>query len=305
MNPSIPNTLPRSRKTTTLNRLLEPYFYVAPGVLLILLVTLVPLLVGLSYSFQHMVVFDPQNTGFVGLDNYRAIASDPLFWNALFNTLRWTVSSLFFQVLLGLGLALLLRAPFAGRGLYQALVFLPWAVPAFLSGFTWKWLFDSKMGPFSGLLLGLGIIHEPLNILGDPALALWGVVIANIWFGVPFFAITLLAALQAIPLEQYEAASLDGAGAWGQFIHVTLPWIRSTLLITVLLRTIWIANFTDLVFVMTGGGPANSSQILTTYIFSTTFQKLDFGYASALSAVLLIILLTYAVFMNQARRRML
>ena len=298
-------SLPRIKAKRNLQIMLEPYFYLAPGMLLILLVTLVPLLIGISYSFQHMVVYDTFNTGFVGLENYRLILGDSLFWNALWNTLRWTVVSLVFQVSLGLGLALLLRAPFPGRGLYQALVFLPWAVPAFLSGLTWKWLYDPKMGPLSPLLLQLGIIHEPLNILGDPALALWGVVVANVWFGIPFFAITLLAALQAIPLEQYEAAGLDGAGAWGQFVHVTLPWIRSTLLVTVLLRTIWIANFTDLVFVMTGGGPANSSQILTSYIFSTTFQKLDFGYASALSAVLLVILLIYAMFMNQARRRML
>ncbi len=286
-----------------MSSVLEPYLYLGPGLLLILLVTLVPLLIGISYSFQHIVVYDATNTGFVGLENYRLMLSDALFWNALWNTVRWTVVSLFFQVSLGLGLALLLRSPFPGRGFYQALVFLPWAVPAFLSGLTWKWLYDPKMGPLSPLLLQLGVIHEPLNILGDPATALWGVVVANVWFGVPFFAITLLAALQAIPLEQYEAASLDGAGAWGQFVHVTLPWIRSTLLVTVLLRTIWIANFTDLVWVMTGGGPANSSQILTSYIFSTTFQKLDFGYASALSTVLLLLLLGYAVLMGRARQR--
>ncbi len=296
-------TLPRTRPTRSLNSVLEPYLYLGPGLLLILLVTLVPLLIGISYSFQHIVVYDVTNTGFVGLENYRLMLSDALFWNALWNTVRWTFVSLFFQVSLGLGLALLLRSPFPGRGLYQALVFLPWAVPAFLSGLTWKWLYDPKMGPLSPLLLQLGVIHEPLNILGDPATALWGVVVANVWFGVPFFAITLLAALQAIPLEQYEAAGLDGAGAWGQFVHVTLPWIRSTLLVTVLLRTIWIANFTDLVWVMTGGGPANSSQILTSYIFSTTFQKLDFGYASALSTVLLFLLLGYAVLMGRARQR--
>ena len=247
-------SLPSIRTKRPFKSVLEPYLYLGPGMSLILLVTLVPLLIGISYSFQHLVVYDTFNTGFVGLENYRLMLGDQLFWNALWNTLRWTIVSLFFQVTLGLGLALLLRAPFPGRGVYQALVFLPWAVPAFLSGLTWKWLYDPKMGPLSPLLLQLGIIHEPLNILGDPALALWGVVVANVWFGVPFFAITLLAALQAIPLEQYEAAGLDGAGAWGQFVHVTLPWIRSTLLVTVLLRTIWIANFTDLVWVMTGGG---------------------------------------------------
>jgi len=283
----------------------EPYFYLAPGVLLIALVMLVPLILGVAYSFQHLVVYDPlSNGGFVGLENYRQILGDPLFWSALSNTLKWTVSSLIFQILLGLGLALLLKAPFAGRGLYQALVFLPWAVPAFLSGFAWKWLYDPAIGPFSPALLNAGWIKAPLNILGDPATALWGAVLANVWFGVPFFAITLLAALQSIPGDQYEAADIDGAGRWAKFRYITLPWLRPTLLITVLLRTIWIANFTDLIWVMTGGGPINSSHILSSYIFSTVFQKLDFGYGAALSTVLLLILLIYAAVLGRMRQRL-
>lgn len=138
-------SLPSIRTKRPFKSVLEPYLYLGPGMSLILLVTLVPLLIGISYSFQHLVVYDTFNTGFVGLENYRLMLGDQLFWNALWNTLRWTIVSLFFQVTLGLGLALLLRAPFPGRGVYQALVFLPWAVPAFLSGLTWKWLYDPKM----------------------------------------------------------------------------------------------------------------------------------------------------------------
>ena len=297
------NTLPASKRGR--KQRAEPYFYLAPGVLLIALVMLVPLILGVGYSFQHLVVYDPlSNGGFVGLANYQQILGDPLFWTALSNTLKWTISSLIFQILLGLGLALLLKAPFAGRGLYQALVFLPWAVPAFLSGFAWKWLYDPAIGPFSPALLAAGWIKAPLNILGDPATALWGAVLANVWFGVPFFAITLLAALQSIPGDQYEAADIDGAGRWTKFRYITLPWLRPTLLITVLLRTIWIANFTDLIWVMTGGGPANSSHILSSYIFSTVFQKLDFGYGAALSSVLLLILLIYAAALGRLRQRL-
>ena len=282
----------------------EPYLYLGPSLLLIALVMLVPLIIGVAYSFQHLVVYDPLGNGaFVGLANYRQILADPLFWNALGNTLKWTLSSLALQIALGLGLALLLKTPFKGRGLYQALVFLPWAVPAFLSGFAWKWLYDPAIGPFSPALLSAGWIREPLNILGDPATALWGVVASNVWFGVPFFAITLLAALQSIPGDQYEAADIDGAGRWAQFTAITLPWLRPTLLITVLLRTIWIANFTDLIWVMTGGGPAGSSHILSSYIFSTVFQKLDFGYGAALSTVLLLLLLAYAAALGRVRQR--
>jgi multiple sugar transport system permease protein len=293
-------TAPRPRSD---RRRAEPYVYLGPSLLLTLLVMLVPLILGVGYSFQHLVVYDPLGEGgFVGLANYRQMLADPQFWGALGNTLKWTVSSLVMQILLGLGLALLLRVPFRGRGLYQALVFLPWAVPAFLSGFAWKWLYDPAIGPFSPALLRSGWIQEPLNILGDPATALWGAVAANVWFGVPFFAITLLAALQSIPGDQYEAADIDGAGRWAKFTYITLPWLRPTLLITVLLRTIWIANFTDLIWVMTGGGPAGSSHILSSYIFSTVFQKLDFGYGAALSTALLLLLLVYAAVLGRARR---
>ena len=139
-------------------------------------------------------------------------------------------------------------------------------------------------------------------MLSNPDTALWGAVIANVWFGIPFFAITLLAALQSIPLEQYEAAAIDGAGVWGRFAHITLPFLRPTIVITVLLRTVWIANFTDLIWVMTGGGPANASQILTTYIFSTAYSKLDFGYAATLSTALMVLLSFYAFFVARLRR---
>jgi multiple sugar transport system permease protein len=131
--------------------------------------------------------------------------------------------------------------------------------------------------------------------LSNPDHALWGPIIANIWWGIPFFAITLLAALQSIPKDLYEAATLDGASAWNRFSRITLPLLAPTIAITVMLRTVWIANFPDLIVVMTRGGPADSTQILASYIFTQAFQRLDFGYASAVAAVLLVLLLLYAL----------
>jgi multiple sugar transport system permease protein len=160
------------------------------------------------------------------------------------------------------------------------------------------------IGPLPHWLAALGILAAPDNILGDPRLALWGPIVANVWWGIPFFAITLLAGLQAIPEEMYEAAAIDGAGAWSRFRHVTIAYLTPTIAITLLLRTIWIANFGDLVWVMTGGGPANSTQILPTYIFTTAFRKLDFGYASALAMVLLALLFVYAMLLLQVRKRL-
>jgi len=281
---------------------LEPYLYLAPALILIALVMFVPLVVGLSYAFQSIQILNPFKTGWVGLAHFEALLEDRTFYRALGNTLWWTGASVVLQFLLGLGLAMLLNRPFRGKKLVQAVVFLPWAVPSFLSGLTWAWLFNPVIGPVPHWLAALGLIDEPFNILGDPALAMWGPIVANVWWGIPFFAITLLAALQAIPRELYEAAAIDGASAWQQFTKVTLPFLAPMIAITVLLRTIWIANFADLIVVMTGGGPANATQILPSYIFTTAYRKLDFGYASAVAMALLLLLVLYAVVLFHLRR---
>jgi multiple sugar transport system permease protein len=210
------------------------------------------------------------------------------------NTLIWTLASVVLQFAFGLVLALLLNNPFPGRGIVQALVFLPWAVPTFLSGLNWAWLFNPVVGPLPHWMAALGILPAPENILSDPNVAIWGPIIANVWWGIPFFAITLLAALQSIPQDIYEAAAIDGAGAWRRFIDITLPFLAPTIAITVMLRTIWIANFADLIIVMTNGGPADQTQIVSSYIFTQAFRRLDFGYASAIALVLLVLLLAYS-----------
>ena len=281
---------------------IEPYIYLSPALVLIALVMFVPLIVGLSYAFQNIQILNPFATGWVGMAHFEALLGDRIFYRALANTVWWTGGSVVIQFGLGLGLALLLNRPFAGRRLVQALVFLPWAVPTFLSGLTWAWLFNPVIGPLPHWMFALGMLSEPYNILGDPGIAMWGPILANVWFGIPFFAITLLAALQAIPSSLYEAASIDGATAWQGFIKVTLPFLAPIIAITVLLRTIWISNFADLIIVMTNGGPANSTQILPSYIFTTAYKKLDFGYASAIATVLLALLLLYAVILIYLRR---
>ena len=293
----------RAHQRFVWSRLIEPYLYLTPALVLIALVMLIPLVVGVSYSFQSIMLLKPGEAEWVALDNYLTLWSDKKFWISLENTLVWTFGSLFFQFTLGLGLALLLNTRFPMKRLFQAIVFLPWAVPTFLTALTWAWLFNPVIGPLPHWLAAIGILPEPFNILGDPDLAIWGPIAANIWFGVPFFAITLLAALQSIPSELYEAAEIDGATAWQTFTKITLPFLAPMIAITVMLRTIWIANFADLIFIMTGGGPANSTQILSTYIFTTAFKKLDFGYASTLAVALLFLLFVYAVVLLALRRR--
>ncbi|MQW89381.1 carbohydrate ABC transporter permease [Sinorhizobium saheli] len=272
-----------------------PYLYSAPALILIVTVMLVPLVLGVSYAFRDVQLLNPFSGGFIGLDHFRALARDEAFFRSLRNTLWWTGASVFLQFTFGLILALLLDKPFRGRALAQALVFLPWAVPSFLAGLNWAWLFNPVVGPLPHWLHALGLMSQPANILSDPGLAMWGPIVANIWWGIPFFAITLLAALQAIPRDLYEAASIDGAGAFQRFLSITLPFLAPTIAITILLRTVWISNFADLIIVMTGGGPADRTQIVASYIFTQAFKRLDFGYASAIALVLLALLLAYSL----------
>ncbi|CDZ32348.1 Permease component of ABC-type sugar transporter [Neorhizobium galegae bv. officinalis] len=283
----------------------EPYLYSAPSLILIVVVMLVPLVIGISYAFRDIQLLNPFSGGFIGLEHFRTLAEDPAFYGALKNTLWWTGASVSLQFLFGLVLALLLDKPFWGRGLVQALVFLPWAVPSFLAGLNWAWLFNPVIGPIPHWLFDLGLMSQPGNILSDPHYAMWGPIIANVWWGIPFFAITLLAALQAIPRDLYEAASIDGANWFQRFLSITLPFLAPTIAITVLLRTVWISNFADLIVVMTGGGPADRTQIVASYIFTQAFKALDFGYASAIALVLLVLLLAYSMLIILLRQTLL
>lgn len=283
----------------------EPYLYSAPALILIIAVMLVPLVIGISYAFRDIQLLNPFSGGFVGLEHFRALSKDAAFYGALKNTLWWTGASVVLQFIFGLILALLLDKPFWGRGIVQALVFLPWAVPSFLAGLNWAWLFNPVIGPIPHWLAGLGLMQEPENILSDPSYAMWGPIVANVWWGIPFFAITLLAALQAIPRDLYEAASIDGAGWFQRFRSITLPFLAPTIAITVLLRTVWVSNFADLIVVMTGGGPADRTQIVASYIFTQAFKRLDFGYASAIALVLLALLLAYSMLIILLRQTLL
>jgi multiple sugar transport system permease protein len=270
--------------------------------ILIVVVMLVPLIVGLSYAFRDIQLLDPFSGGFVGFDHFRELKSDRSFRAALLNTVIWTGVSVTLQFIFGLILALLLNREFPGRQLVQALVFVPWAVPTFLVGLDWGWLFNPVVGPLPGWMFALKITHDTNNLLADPGTALIGPIVAAIWWGIPFFAITSLAALQSIPKDLYESASIDGASTFRQFRSITLPLLAPTIAITILLRTVWIANFADLIVVMTNGGPADSTQTVASYIFTVAFRRLDFGYASTIAAVLLAVLFVYALAILSSRR---
>lgn len=292
----------RSRRIR-FGRAIEPYLYLSPALILLVLVILVPLGVAIMYSFRNYLLYKPWDREFVGLANYAKMFDDPVFALALWNTLVWTVSSVVLQFCLGLGLALLLNQSFRGKSLVQSIVFVPWAVPPFLTGLIFAWLYNPVIGSLPHMFTAAGFMEQPVNLLSYKDSALWAAVSANVWFGIPFFAITMLAGLRAIPKEMYEAASIDGGSILQKFRFITIPFLAPTIAITVLLRTVWIAHFATLIWVMTGGGPGNASQTIATYVYTLAYSRLDFGYASAVAMFLVVILVAYAAAVLVVRRR--
>lgn len=280
------------KKRRNNRKAIEPYVYLFPAVILVFIFVIIPILIGVKTSFYNYKLNDI-NKYFNGLANYKEILKEPILYKSLWNSFKWVVGSLFFQVILGLALALCLNKSFKGRGIYQAIVLAPWAVSGFLIGLIWKWLFNGQYGLINDLLIKMKIMTNPISFISQENTALLSTIIANIWYGIPFFAIMILAALQSVPQDMYEAAEIDGATTIKKFFSITLPYIKPTLIVTIMLRVIWIFNFADIIYTMTNGGPANSSETLATYVIFKAYTALDFGQASAIGVIFMIILFLY------------
>jgi multiple sugar transport system permease protein len=271
-----------------------PYLLIAPALLVILSVVFVPAVNAILMSFQNYDLRRPSQTGFAGLANYIEIMKDPLFGEALVKTILWVVFGVGFQFIFGFILALLLNEKFKGRGFVRSVSLIPWVTPGVLIGLMWRWIYDGSYGVLNDILLKLGLIEHKIPFLAQESTAFPSVVVTIIWQGIPFFALMLLAGLQGVPRELYEAADIDGANAFQKLFSVTIPSIKNTIFVTTLLRIIWVANSVDVIFNMTGGGPAYSTQTLSVYIFNTA-TSLNLGYSSAMSIILTLLLLLVAV----------
>lgn len=260
------------------------FFMLLPALLSISVLTIYPLSRGVIMAFQDYNLFNLNNTKWIGLDNFRELF-DPsplnMFPQIIKNTVKWVVVSLFFQLTIGMAISLFLRKGFRGSSVYRGIIFFPWAISGFIIGIMWRWMFNGTSGVINDMLMRLGIIQESVGWLSDTSTAMNSVIVANVWYGIPFFTIMLTAAMAGISPELYEAAEVDGAGAVKQFFYVTLPGIKSVLLLTVLLRIIWIFNFPELVYSMTNGGPDNSTHIITSYMMNK-ISSLDYGMGSAI-----------------------
>lgn len=273
---------------------MEPWYYVGPIFLLLVIMFGYPLIKSVVMAFQNYKLGNV-NVYFNDFANFHKMFGDKDFLLLLKNSVVYVVVSVFGQFIGGLILALCLRDKFKGRGIYQSIVFLPWAFSAFVVGLVFRWSFNGEYGVVNDVLMKLGIIKKGIAWLGTPGLSLVVVILAMIWIGIPFFGIMILAALQSIPDEIYEAADMDGCGMFRKFFSLTLPYIKPTVIMTILLRTIWIFNSFDLVVIVTQGGPANYSQTLPSYMYTKAFSGYDFGLAGAFGVLLMVILGVYAV----------
>ena len=273
---------------------LSPYYLVAPALLVIVCVVLVPVINAISMSFQNYDMRRPKNIHFIGLENYIKAFNDELFWSSLGRTFLWVLFGVGLQFIFGFALALLLNKNFKGRGAVRAVSLIPWVTPGVLIGLMWRWMYDGNYGVINDILLKLGIIKKAIPFLAQTSTSFPGVIVTIVWQGIPFFALMILAGLQGIPAELYEAATMDGANGRQKLFRVTIPSIKNTIYVTTLLRIIWVANSVDVIFNMTEGGPAYSSQTLSVYIYNRA-NVLDMGYASAMAIIMAALLALVAV----------
>lgn len=241
-------------------------------------------IVGLSSALTEIVV----EPNFVGFEHYKENLTDQRMWRSLWNTSVFTFISVLAELILGLAIALLINKAFLGRGLIRASILIPWAIPTAVAALMWKFLYDGQNGIVAKLFEDVGLVDRMAMLLTTDTGAMFSVIFADVWKTTPYMALLLLAGLQTISGSLYEAASIDGANKWKQFVTITLPLLKSSLLVALLFRTLDAFRVFDLIFVLTGGGPANSTETISMYAYTLMFKQTNFGEGSAISVVVFI-----------------
>ncbi|MBT2585392.1 carbohydrate ABC transporter permease [Arthrobacter sp. ISL-95] len=293
ITPNRPGRLTRPKANARLRRF-YPYFLIGPAAILTLVFLVYPVGSVFYYSLQNSNVTQPWNDGFAGMDNFVALSQDPLFWRSLIFTLQWVAVEVGLQFIFGLALALLINKTFVGRAIARSLVFSPWAVSGILTTTIWILIYNPSTG-VGRYLADIGIGEYGVSLLSGSGTTFWAVVLAEMWKGIPFFAILILADLQSVSLELYESAEVDGAGTWRKFLSITWPHIRQAVVVAGLLRAVWEFNNVDLLYTLTGGGPAGATTTLPLYVAQTAIHDRDFGYGSALTVVAFLILTFFSL----------
>lgn len=267
------------------------WILLAPALLLLALIYAYPIARSVWLSLFTQNLGTELTPLFSGLFNYGRMIQDGRFWQTISNSLVFTLSSLILELVLGMAIALVLNQAFRGRSGVRTIAIIPWALPTALIAATWTWIFNDQFGVWNDILLRLGLIQTGINWLGEPNLAMLSVIVADVWKTTSFVAILLLAGLQSISQDLYEAHALDGASPWQSFRQITLPLLMPQILIATLFRFAQAFGIFDLIQVMTGGGPGGATETVSIYIYATIMRYLDFGYGAALVVVTFLILI--------------
>lgn len=270
------------------------WLFVLPAIIIVLALFVYPIISSFYFSFTNKNLIRP-TYDFVGLDNYIAVLKDKGFWNAFLNSLKWTIFSLGGQLLVGFTAALALNKVKHLKGFYKTLLIIPWAFPSIVIAFSWQWILNGVYGFLPNILVQLGLCDTPPQFLTDRVLAFVVLVFINIWFGAPMIMVNVLAALQTVPQDQYEAAEIDGAKGWQSFLYITVPHIKVVTGLLVVLRTVWIFNNFDLIYLITGGGPAGATQTVPVYAYDMGWETKLLGKSSAVTVLLFIFLMAVCV----------
>lgn len=263
--------------------------FVLPALSVITLVAVFPVFY-VFYLSLHKKVLTFNISNFIGFDNYITLFADSRFWNALKNTIYFTGVSVAFELLLGLSIAVLLNRAFKGKGFMRAVVLIPWTIPTVVSAKMWEWIYNTDFGILNY------IIGTKVNWLGSPFWAINAAIFMDVWKTTPFVALLLIAGLQVIPKDLYHAAKVDGAGNWYIFRKITLPLLMPVILVVLIFRTLDAFRVFDAIYVLTGGGPANTTETLSIYAYKVLFQLLQFGYGSTLSVIVFVCVGLISVF---------
>jgi multiple sugar transport system permease protein len=272
-----------------------PIWLLGPVAILLAVILIWPIVQGVALSFFNTRILNYSAGKFIGLANFNALFQDEYFWNSLRVTAIYGAASVICTYALGLGFALLLNRDFKGRGFIRTIFILPWAIPEVVAVLIFAWMLDPQFGVGNYLLVMIGVIEQPQAWLSQSHLALPALVVLTAWQQFPLAMLILLAGLQTIPEEQYEAAKMDGAGAWTRFVHVTLPGLRSVNVILILLLILNSFRRVTMIYAMTRGGPARSTETLSVLTYNTAFEYQRVGYAAAVGTVLLLILLAFSL----------
>jgi multiple sugar transport system permease protein len=287
----VANTVPKRRHDHNPGALL----WLLPGLFVVGLFTIYPVLYALDLALHRNVLTRPGQHPFIGLRNFTDVINNPALHRSMLATIEFTIWAVVGVAVLGILISLLLNQKFAGARVLQVLILIPWAVPPVMAGILWRWMFAGNVGIINSVLYSFGFIDNYISFFGNPSSAKVTVLVAQLWKDVPLASILLLAALQTIPEEIYEAADLDGAGSWNKFWYITVPFLKPSLIVILILQTLISFVTFDLIFAMTGGGPADATTFIAWYTYNEIFTNLNLGRGAALAFVIAALTLVVAM----------